>query len=116
MAEKAGGELRARALGGLAELAARRGDTEAAIANTYIDLGDLGGSAGALASALSEAEELDDPILRARVHWSQSRLHTVEGRHELAARFAFGWSRRARSWRSAVPRSPASTPRRPRPH
>jgi tetratricopeptide (TPR) repeat protein len=152
VARAATGEQRARALGGLAELASRRGDTDEALAsleeartllgprfrehaplvealgraralrsefaeavalfdgaraaasergdrpttlrftvllaNAYIDLGDLRGSADALAAALRGAEELGDPLLRARVDWSQSRLHTVEGRHDLAARFA----------------------------
>jgi tetratricopeptide (TPR) repeat protein len=152
VARAATGEQRARALGGLAELASRRGDADEAIAsleeartllgprfrehaalvealgraralrsefaeavalfdaartaasergdqpttlrftvllaNAYIDLGDLRGSADALAAALRGAEELGDPLLRARVDWSQSRLHTVEGRHDLAARFA----------------------------
>jgi tetratricopeptide (TPR) repeat protein len=58
------------------------------LANTFIDLGDLSHSSETLALALHDAGELRDPLLRARVLWSQSRLHTVEGRHDLAAEFA----------------------------
>ena len=152
VSEDASGESRARALGGLGQLLAKRGDVEEAIelleeargilgerfarfpslvqtlgllramrsefeeaialfeaarqvasddgdrqgalrftlliANSYIDLGALHDSADQLASALREAEALDDLDLRARTLWSQSRLHTIEGRHDLAARFA----------------------------
>ncbi|HET7648189.1 MAG TPA: helix-turn-helix domain-containing protein [Gaiellaceae bacterium] len=71
-----------------------RGDRAAALrlgilaANTYIDLGALPESADQLAGALGEADALGDHDLRARTLWSQSRLHTVEGRHDLAAEFA----------------------------
>jgi tetratricopeptide (TPR) repeat protein len=58
------------------------------LANAYIDLGDLARSADALAEALRGATELRDPMLRATVLWSQARLHTVEGRQDLAASFA----------------------------
>lgn len=58
------------------------------LANTYIDLGDLSHSTDTLADALNDASGLADPLLRARVLWTQSRLHAVEGRQELAAEFA----------------------------
>lgn len=76
------------------QAAEARGDRPTALrmtilaANTYIDLGALPESADELASALGEAELLGDHDLRARTLWSQSRLHAVEGRHDLAASFA----------------------------
>jgi len=76
------------------EAAQTRGDRTAALrltllaANVHIDLGALPESADELAAALAEAEEIGDHDLRARTLWSQSRLHTIEGRHELAAQFA----------------------------
>lgn len=76
------------------DAAQARGDRAAALrltllaANTYIDLGSLPESADQLAAALAEADALGDHDLRARTLWSQSRLHTIEGRHDLAAEFA----------------------------
>lgn len=75
------------------DAALSRGDRLAALrftvllANAYVDLGDLAGSASAIAASLRDADELADPLLRARVAWTQSRLHAVEGRHDLAAEF-----------------------------
>ena len=57
-------------------------------ANVYIDLGALTESTEQLADALGEAEALGARDLHARTLWSQSRLHPVEGRHDLAATFA----------------------------
>lgn len=74
--------------------AAERGDRPLSLkftillANTYIDLGDTIHSTDALADALADAVELGDPRLRTNVLWAQARLHTVEGRHDLAAEFA----------------------------
>lgn len=79
-------EARARAVA--------RGDRGAALkqtvllANTYIDLGDVGHSSDVLAEALKDSAALADPRLRASVYWSQARLHTIERRHDLAAEFA----------------------------
>lgn len=76
------------------EAAQARGDGPAALrlallaANTYIDLGSLPESTEQLAAALAEADAIGDHDLRARTFWSQSRLHTIEGRQELAAEFA----------------------------
>lgn len=85
----------ALALFGEARAAAvRAGDRPRALkstvlqANVFIDLGDLGHSAEALAEALRDATELRDPMLRASVLWSQARLHTLEGRQDLAASLA----------------------------
>jgi tetratricopeptide (TPR) repeat protein len=85
----------ALALFGEARVAAlRSGDRPRALkstvlqANVFIDLGDLGHSAEALAEALRDATELRDPMLRAGVLWSQARLHTLEGRQDLAASLA----------------------------
>lgn len=58
------------------------------IANAYIDLGEVGASVATIASAAEAVRELADPLLRARVDWTQSRLHVVEERHDLAAEFA----------------------------
>jgi tetratricopeptide (TPR) repeat protein len=58
------------------------------LANTYIDLGDLGHSIETLGEALNEAVELKDARARATVYWTQARLHTIEGRHDVAAEFA----------------------------
>jgi tetratricopeptide (TPR) repeat protein len=58
------------------------------LANTYIDLGDLGHSAETLGEALNDVAELKDTRLRATVYWTQARLHTIEGRHDVAAEFA----------------------------
>ena len=57
------------------------------LANAYVDIGDLSGSAETLSAALRESAELADPIVRARVEWTQSRFHAVEGRSDLAAEF-----------------------------
>ena len=83
-----------RLFGAGRDAALARGDRQAAlrmsllVANSYIDLGALPESNKELADALREAETLGDPELRARTLWSQSRLHTIEGRHDLAATFA----------------------------
>ncbi|HVS85965.1 MAG TPA: helix-turn-helix domain-containing protein [Gaiellaceae bacterium] len=76
------------------EAAQARGDRATSLrmtllqANTYIDLGALPESAEQLAAALREADAIGDHDLRARTLWSQSRLHTIEGRHDLAAQLA----------------------------
>jgi tetratricopeptide (TPR) repeat protein len=83
-----------RLFGAGRDAALARGDRQAAlrmsllVANSYIDLGALPESNKELADALREAETLGDPELRARTLWSHSRLHTIEGRHDLAATFA----------------------------
>jgi tetratricopeptide (TPR) repeat protein len=58
------------------------------LANTYIDVGDTIHSNTSLAEALIDAEDLRNPRVRANVLWTQARLHTVEGRLDLAADFA----------------------------
>jgi tetratricopeptide (TPR) repeat protein len=58
------------------------------LTNASIDLGDIGSAAEALALATLHADALGDPLLSARVHWSQSRLHAVEGHYALAAQLA----------------------------
>ena len=76
------------------ECAKARGDRATALrltlfqANIYIDLGALPESAEELAAALREVDAIGDHDLRARTLWSQSRLHTIEGRHDLASGFA----------------------------
>lgn len=58
------------------------------LANAYIDLGDAVHSSETIARALQDAEQLKDLRVRANVYWTQARLHTIEQRHDLAARFA----------------------------
>jgi len=41
-----------------------------------------------LAHALSRGRDVKDPYTRARLYWSESRLHLEQGRSELAARYA----------------------------
>jgi tetratricopeptide (TPR) repeat protein len=40
-----------------------------------------------LAAALARGRELADPYTRARLYWSESRLHGEQGRNDLAARY-----------------------------
>lgn len=52
------------------------------------DRGAFDEAAELLAQTASLVEESQDPLLRARLYWSQSRLHTLRGEPELAARYA----------------------------
>lgn len=58
------------------------------LANTLIDSGSLPEARKLLAGAIAEAEGEADPILQARIYWSQSRLHAAEQNGESAARYA----------------------------
>jgi tetratricopeptide (TPR) repeat protein len=76
------------------EVASRGGDEReearfaVLLANALIDSGDLTAARGLLGKTLSNVGQETDPILQARLYWSQSRLHSTEGNHELAARYA----------------------------
>lgn len=58
------------------------------LANAQIDNGTFSEAERSLADLIHLAEELHDPIASARVYWSQSRLHSVRGEAQLAARYA----------------------------
>ncbi len=58
------------------------------LANALIDTGDYGRAEQLLGQVLSLSDELLDPTQRPRLLWSQSRLHSVRGNQEGAARYA----------------------------
>jgi tetratricopeptide (TPR) repeat protein len=58
------------------------------LANARIDNSDFAEAAGLLARALRLASEQRDPLLRARLSWSQSRLHALKGEPDSAAVYA----------------------------
>jgi tetratricopeptide (TPR) repeat protein len=58
------------------------------LSNALIDCGRLGRATELLGGAISTASEAQDPVLRARVWWSQSRLHAAQHDPETAARYA----------------------------
>ena len=58
------------------------------LANALIDSQSYGRAEELLGGVLALAGELLDPAQRARVLWSQSRLHTVRGNQDGAARYA----------------------------
>jgi tetratricopeptide (TPR) repeat protein len=58
------------------------------LANALIDSGNLAEARVLLGRAISDANGDHDPILQARLYWSQSRLHTAEQNSESAARYA----------------------------
>jgi tetratricopeptide (TPR) repeat protein len=78
------------------ELAAaqKRDDLVAAVrfgvllANALIDAAGFGRAAEVLADALSASYESEDPVVRARLWWSQSRLHEAQNDPETASRYA----------------------------
>jgi tetratricopeptide (TPR) repeat protein len=58
------------------------------IGNTLIDRGTFGRAEEALGRAITLAGVSPDPLLRARLWWSQSRLHAHQNDSGLAARYA----------------------------
>jgi tetratricopeptide (TPR) repeat protein len=58
------------------------------LANTLIDTGLFGRAQELLGSALALASGWADPFLRARLYWSQSRLHGLRQESALAVRYA----------------------------
>src|SRR5207249_504778 len=58
------------------------------LANALIDSGNFARAEEVLGTAIAEAREATNPILRARLYWSQSRLHTVRNNHASASRYA----------------------------
>jgi tetratricopeptide (TPR) repeat protein len=57
------------------------------LANAYIDDSRFAEATEVLAALLSDVTDVD-PVTRARIYWSQSRLHTARNESESAARFA----------------------------
>src|SRR3954451_21605918 len=58
------------------------------LANVLIDNGTYADAEQLLAGVISLAGELQDPVVSARIYWSQSRLHGSRGEAALAARYA----------------------------
>jgi tetratricopeptide (TPR) repeat protein len=58
------------------------------LANAHIDSGNFGQAEELLGGALARTPPSDDPAHRARIYWSQSRLHTLKGNQDAAARYA----------------------------
>lgn len=58
------------------------------LANCHIDTGKYGDAEQTLAGLINLAGSVRDPLVEARVFWSQSRLHVLRGESQLAARYA----------------------------
>jgi len=58
------------------------------LANCQIDNGAFGEAERTLAGLINLAGAASDPLVEARVFWSQSRLHVLRGESQLAARYA----------------------------
>jgi tetratricopeptide (TPR) repeat protein len=75
-------------------VARSRGDEQAEtrfsvlLANVLIDSGSLPSARELLGKTLAKTAGATDPLLQARLHWSQSRLHSAENNPELAVRYA----------------------------
>ena len=57
-------------------------------ANAHIDSGNFGRAEELLGGALARTPRALDPAQRALIYWSQSRLHTLKGNQDAAARYA----------------------------
>ena len=58
------------------------------LANAVLDTGNTGRAQELLGQALAVADQVRDPLDRARLWWSQSRLHDSQGQPDLAAHYA----------------------------
>lgn len=58
------------------------------LSNALIDVDNFARAEELLGRALARAGDSQDPLLRARLYWSQSRLHAHQGDAEPAARYA----------------------------
>ena len=58
------------------------------LANALLDSGDFGRAAAILGDVLERTKDVDDPIARAKVYWSESRLHALRDDPATAARYA----------------------------
>lgn len=70
------------------EEAIARERAQVLLANALIDNGTFDRAGEVLAAALAADESTTDPFRLAQLLWSQSRLHSVRGEHELAASYA----------------------------
>lgn len=76
------------------DAAEKREDTVEAVrfavllANAYIDKAEFNAARELLEKSVSLAPDSHDPILRARLYWSHSRLHTHKNESRMAARYA----------------------------
>jgi tetratricopeptide (TPR) repeat protein len=71
----------------------RKDDVEAIrfgvlLANAYIDTGDFAAAEDLLGQTVARARDSADPLFRARIFWSQSRLYSHRGDPDWAARYA----------------------------
>jgi tetratricopeptide (TPR) repeat protein len=58
------------------------------LANAHVDAGNLATAESVLTAALADAKHTIDPLLRADLYWSQSRLCLADGKSDLAAEYA----------------------------
>jgi tetratricopeptide (TPR) repeat protein len=58
------------------------------LANAYIDNGEFAEAEGVLRKTVEKAQNARDPVFRARIYWSLSRLHAVRGEASAAVRYA----------------------------
>lgn len=58
------------------------------LGNALIDIGNLARASEVLGSVISQLGGVWDPVVRAGVLWTQSRLHAMENRPDLASRYA----------------------------
>lgn len=58
------------------------------LANALIDSGNLSRAEVLLGHTIARSQDLGDPLVRARVYWSQSRLHAFKEQPDIAARYA----------------------------
>jgi tetratricopeptide (TPR) repeat protein len=58
------------------------------LANTHVDHGDYGRAHATLGEVLELARQTIDPMLRASLYWSQSRVHHSQGDADRAAEYA----------------------------
>jgi tetratricopeptide (TPR) repeat protein len=58
------------------------------LANTSVDKGDFAAAEQLLERTMTLAPDASDPVFRARVYWSQSRLHSMQSDSRRAARYA----------------------------
>jgi tetratricopeptide (TPR) repeat protein len=58
------------------------------LANAYIDKGEFDEAGTVLELTVEKAENARDPVFRARIYWSLSRLHALQGEPGPAARYA----------------------------